>query len=297
MRKAFTLIELLVVIAIIAILAAILFPVFAQAKEAAKKTQCLSNTKQLGIAVYTYITDSDDTIPLIKSSVKLYPGLDGVNGYRQQWYTVLQPYTKNWGIMLCPDRNDTATSPTNNPYHCWDNVNPTGQCLGFGINDGFVSDTGYGVSLGDDVDSAGNDLRAGKNFSQIVAPADCIAIGESRDNPSMSAATDNALSRYPDMTSSKNLRHAGKWNYVFCDGHAKSISVQSGEYAGFGQVLVPSSPTDALKWCADPNAVPLANYQANDWAPGAYPLASPTETCAQAVADYYAPQTYVTINP
>ena len=61
--RAFTLIELLVVIAIIAILAAILFPVFAQAKEAAKKTQCLSNLKQIGLGATMYATDSDDLLP------------------------------------------------------------------------------------------------------------------------------------------------------------------------------------------------------------------------------------------
>lgn len=63
MKKAFTLIELLVVIAIIAILAAILFPVFAQAKEAAKKTQAISNTKQMGTATLIYAADYDDTFP------------------------------------------------------------------------------------------------------------------------------------------------------------------------------------------------------------------------------------------
>ena len=64
MKKAFTLIELLVVIAIIAILAAILFPVFAQAKLAAKKTVALSNTKQMGTGMQIYLSDSDDTYPM-----------------------------------------------------------------------------------------------------------------------------------------------------------------------------------------------------------------------------------------
>src|SRR4051812_29791637 len=67
MKRAFTLIELLVVIAIIAILAAILFPVFAQAKQAAKKTQTLSNLKQMGTAVAIYLTDADDNFPMAHS--------------------------------------------------------------------------------------------------------------------------------------------------------------------------------------------------------------------------------------
>src|SRR5687767_7774401 len=63
-RKAFTLIELLVVIAIIAILAAILFPVFARAKEAAKKSTCLSNLKQIGLGVHMYLDNFDDRMPI-----------------------------------------------------------------------------------------------------------------------------------------------------------------------------------------------------------------------------------------
>ena len=62
--RAFTLIELLVVIAIIAILAAILFPVFAQAKAAAKRTACMSNMKQVGIGLYLYVQDADDALPM-----------------------------------------------------------------------------------------------------------------------------------------------------------------------------------------------------------------------------------------
>lgn len=109
MKKAFTLIELLVVIAIIAILAAILFPVFAQAKEAAKKTQCLSGQKQVGTGMMMYLNDYDDTYPQSEY------GYDGI-----QWYTSVSPYIKsdgtnvkmadgtdrfygNGGVFKCPD--------------------------------------------------------------------------------------------------------------------------------------------------------------------------------------------------
>src|SRR5208283_5241745 len=87
--RAFTLIELLVVIAIIAILAAILFPVFAQAKAAAKATSCLSNLKQLGLAVFTYANDYDDHIP---SSVNDSAGKKDRTYVFAVW---LSPYVKS----------------------------------------------------------------------------------------------------------------------------------------------------------------------------------------------------------
>ena len=94
-RKGFTLIELLVVIAIIAILAAILFPVFAQAKEAAKKTQCLSNQKNLSLAILMYANDSDDTFPNGQDGVRTDYPCDSTVGQQVDWTGAVYPYVKN----------------------------------------------------------------------------------------------------------------------------------------------------------------------------------------------------------
>jgi prepilin-type N-terminal cleavage/methylation domain-containing protein/prepilin-type processing-associated H-X9-DG protein len=113
MRKAFTLIELLVVIAIIAILAAILFPVFAQAKQAAKKTQSISNAKQLSLGVLMYSGDADDLFPVaVAWENSGAPAFFGGVGY-QPWSWLVIPYIKTGGIFQDP------TAP---PKEAWPSV-------------------------------------------------------------------------------------------------------------------------------------------------------------------------------
>jgi prepilin-type N-terminal cleavage/methylation domain-containing protein len=115
MRRGFTLIELLVVIAIIAILAAILFPVFARAREKARTTSCLSNLKQIGLGLAMYVQDYDETWPTMRSF-----GDCSVYGSAPWWClgtyggiaSLLNPYVKNNQLFWCP--SDTA-SPSTNP--------------------------------------------------------------------------------------------------------------------------------------------------------------------------------------
>jgi prepilin-type N-terminal cleavage/methylation domain-containing protein/prepilin-type processing-associated H-X9-DG protein len=98
-RAGFTLIELLVVIAIIAILAAILFPVFAQARDKARQTACLSNTKQIGTALALYVQDYDETLPLGGYNPEASTGNRG-----SRWYRDVYPYVKSVAVFGCPSR-------------------------------------------------------------------------------------------------------------------------------------------------------------------------------------------------
>lgn len=103
-RRGFTLIELLVVIAIIAILASILLPVFAQAREAARKASCTSNAKQLVTAINMYAEDFEEVLP--------FAGFDGVGTHKSSWMLQISPYVKNGAIFKCP------SDP--NPNNTWD---------------------------------------------------------------------------------------------------------------------------------------------------------------------------------
>ena len=141
-RRGFTLIELLVVIAIIAILAAILFPVFAKAREKARQSSCLSNVKQLMLGATMYAQDYDETmIPGSRMS-------SGANEYR--WYQAIEPYLKNSQILVCPSK------PNSTLGYGWNYQE-------FGYRDGSHG-TGWATTLG-----------------AIEYPAETILLGDNDD--------------------------------------------------------------------------------------------------------------------
>ena len=211
-RTGFTLIELLVVIAIIAILAAILFPVFAQAREKARGASCLSNTKQQGLAFAMYVQDYDET------TVLAYFGdwspCCADRGGHYPWPKQLVPYVKNKQVYTCP----SLPSANWDALHCA--YDPAGQCRD--AYD-FPSVIGYGL----------NPFVSGISLAKINAPANTLAIVETRyyppGNPSYNAnwgwygaePPEGDPPAWPWSVWLTALRHMNGNNCAFMDGHSK----------------------------------------------------------------------------
>ena len=144
-RGGFTLIELLVVIAIIAILAAILFPVFAKVRENARRTACLSNMKQLGLAFTQYNQDADEKFPDSKF-------------YGRGWASKIYPYVQSTGVYLCPDDSD--------PQNAADPLNGVNESRLAYVISGYVAQSYMGGTSG------------GLSLAQLVAPASSVLLYE-----------------------------------------------------------------------------------------------------------------------
>ncbi len=196
-RRGFTLIELLVVIAIIAILAAILFPVFARAREKARQTSCLSNLKQIGLAIAMYKTDYDERFPIVRAWAGLY----------YDWRGELAPYMKNTGILGCPSNADSDTLYWGDC--CNENESMENPYVPRGY--GWATENGDGAPW-NGFSYAGN-ARPPKE-SQIERPADTLTVVETRSTCTDLCAWCGGSAFYG---------HNNMANFALADGHAKAM--------------------------------------------------------------------------
>lgn len=231
--SAFTLIELLVVIAIIAILAAILFPVFAQARAKARQTACLSNMKQIGLGLMMYTQDYDEV--LAGNSVTAPNGGAGDAGYAnvsdigfmdtdetkvsRNWGRDLQPYLKNTQIYICPNAQPRSGGPGGATSAYRETTNPRGANASYLLNG----------------------ITSTKALAAIPNPADIIylhdyffisRVSQVRPHPD---GTLNGVPVYRQFNHDYyDFMHTEGGNLVFCDGHAKFRRKQSIKFKDFG---------------------------------------------------------------
>ncbi len=251
MRKAFTLIELLVVIAIIAILAAILFPVFAQAKLSAKKIASLSNVKNLGTASQIYLGDYDDTTPSIwgtTNSAACTPPTQ-IAGCSNEWWMPLFPYFKSIDLIYSSERNDADNHPVRT------GVYGARKLSAYGYNWGPFGWRGGGMLEKQVAISTGGNINRGKSATSIENVAQMVAYGDTYDTPRATVGFGFAADTYNGLTNA-GLRYGGTFNYVYADGHAKAQAVRGGVLPGaFNNRFIIFRNIDVSTLCANPSEI------------------------------------------
>ena len=255
-RAAFTLIELLVVIAIIAILAAILFPVFAQAREKARATSCLSNSKQLGLGLMMYVQDWDETYPWSAYG----PDLDHVDA----WPDLIFPYVKNDGVFNCP-----SASPEGHSGAWWE-VGNDGDALKNGKLRAWTANSAvlacYSVDYGDynGYNTKMRSLASVDRPASIIALHEAYAAGVVHRTGADGLPTGNKTGNLsffwawafsnegfacikpdtPDNGDATSMeRHMKGGNFAFADGHSKYMKREQTV-----KPVNPSNPSEGNMW-------------------------------------------------
>lgn len=246
--QGFTLIELLVVIAIIAILAAILFPVFAKAREKARQTSCLSNMKQLGLGLTSYASDYDECFPYSYT----YINGDSTQGYNQ-WSGACAPYVSSWQIYVCPSDKNHGLPPAQNwdlqapklSYIANEVVMPRNKADCQSVSQSAIDNpsglvilaemTDYNYAIGGTSTGGGsNPYKTHRPFNALELPGSNVT--GTGDGPFTQISPTNAKAAFDwaasltaaDTSESYSHvrymspdRHNGGANYAFADGHAK----------------------------------------------------------------------------
>jgi prepilin-type N-terminal cleavage/methylation domain-containing protein/prepilin-type processing-associated H-X9-DG protein len=232
-RSAFTLIELLVVIAIIAILAAVLFPVFATAREKARQSSCQSNLKQIGLGMTQYSQDFDETVP----PATFY---SPVNSYRSNWVYAIYPYVKSQQVFLCP--SDPSSTPVSGTGY-WPSTagfsTPPHISYVYNCNFTMVASDGthYGAQLSQFakpaatvaiVDGAAQPPVGVSDPTQWPAkPTAWVLFDISANSPSWTQGLDPGNPINDAVFAAPYARHSGLCNVLWTDGHVKTIRVDN----------------------------------------------------------------------
>ena len=207
-KKAFTLIELLVVIAIIAILAAILFPVFARARENARRSSCTSNLKQIGLGIIQYTQDYDEKLPL-----RDYGG--AANARIFSWRRTTYPYTKSAQIFSCPSNTSNSLLA--------DDSDPTGM-TNAGLATGapqFMRSYGANAVSFNIGGTAPMEYGTAQSLAALNDVSRTVLVTESKEGDNNIHMND-AATRFSSATDTFP-GHLGTINFLFADGHVKSL--------------------------------------------------------------------------
>lgn len=215
-KRAFTLIELLVVIAIIALLAAILFPVFARARENARRASCQSNLKQMGLSIMQYTQDYDEALP--------YLALAGTSAgtFRndlQIWADMIQPYTKSLQIFRCPS-NTNCNTPLGASV-------PTGATMRMsygGTTNTFASDNPQTFAFAADAGSAFN--KPPTKLSEFSNTAETFMVGEIQDSTSVIYGYGLTVPATAEVRVAGKTHFDGS-NWLYADGHVKYLNLNT----------------------------------------------------------------------
>jgi len=221
-KHAFTLIELLVVIAIIAILAAILFPVFSRARESARRASCMSNLKQIGLAWTMYIQDYDEN--MVTYAYPSFPG--GTHAWQYGWQVALFPYINSRQVFICPSayKKSSAASVNCDPTNVkttWNGVSTAFGSGSYGINYSYLA-RWASTGSSPDLKLVDSSIATIEKPAQTVAVTEITALGSygSTYRPSIWSLS------YTSCGGTNYGDQFGDWHFdgtntLFTDGHVK----------------------------------------------------------------------------
>jgi prepilin-type N-terminal cleavage/methylation domain-containing protein/prepilin-type processing-associated H-X9-DG protein len=216
--RAFTLIELLVVIAIIAILAAILFPVFAKVREKARQISCLSNEKQIGLGFTQYVEDYDEKFPPMECN-----NGGGGSGSASSWAGEIYPYVKSTSVFICPDNQGGVGGSTLSVNEGSNTAPQLGGAPAIPVSYAYSYHIGNTYA---DTSRSGspNPFTGADTLAFINEPAGKILMAESFGEYGMGYFDWVGSGSWGDGVSNKLFaEHTGLSNYLFIDGHAKAL--------------------------------------------------------------------------